>query len=100
MAHFVYILKCSGHSYYVGSTSNIKKRLEKHKSGQGSVWTSNRLPLELVYQEMFPDKITALKREKQLNGWTRAKKEALINGELESLRSLSKSHSTKGKDCR
>jgi len=99
MANFVYILKCSDQSYYVGSTSNMEKRLQKHNASRGFTWTAKRLPFELIYQEYHSDKITALKREKQIKGWTRAKKEALIRGDPESLRSLSKSHSTKGKDC-
>ena len=94
MSYFVYILKCCDKSYYVGSTSNMEKRLEKHNAGQGSTWTAKRLPVELVYLERHSDKSTAQKREKQLKGWSRAKKEALINGELELLRKLSNSHST------
>jgi len=93
VAYFVYILKCCDRSYYIGVTSDLKKRLKTHNTGKGADWTARRLPVELIYEEQHDTKSKALKREKQLKGWSRTKKEALINGELELLRKLSKSPS-------
>jgi putative endonuclease len=92
MPFYVYILECSDQSYYIGSTSDIEERLETHNSGKGSSWTAKRLPVQLVYQEQYEMKSEALKRERQIKGWSRAKKEALINGNIDLLRKLSKSH--------
>jgi putative endonuclease len=87
---WMYILKCADGSYYVGSTKNLGLRLFQHQSGKGSRYTSGRLPVELVYAEEF-DRITdAYTREKQVQNWSRAKREALINGKPELLSALAK----------
>ena len=88
--HF-YILKCSDGSYYVGSAANLKDRVERHNQGRGPSYTSKRLPVQLVYHERFNNLDGAVKREHQIKKWSRAKKEALINGDSESLKGLSKS---------
>jgi putative endonuclease len=90
---FTYILKCSDQSYYTGSTKDIDKRLEEHNLGKGSKYTSNRLPLKLVYLEEFDRIDTAFYREQQIKKWSRKKKEALINGDFDKLSHLSKSSS-------
>jgi len=89
--YFVYILKCSDNSLYVGHTSNIKNRLLWHRSGFASQHTSIRLPVELVYTESHSDEISARNREHQIKRWSGKKKHALITGDFESLRKLSKS---------
>ena len=76
--HFVYILQCSDDSYYVGSTQNVLQRLDVHLSGNGPVFTSRRLPVQLVYQEPYATLEEAVRREKQLKGWTRKRKLDLI----------------------
>jgi putative endonuclease len=87
---WMYILKCADNSYYVGSTKNLELRLSQHNSGKGSRYTSGRLPVELVYGEEY-DRITdAYSREKQVQNWGRAKREALINGDVELLPPLAK----------
>ena len=91
MKGYMYILECCDGSYYVGSTNNLEKRLEEHQSGQGSKWTKGHLPVKLVYQEEFDRIDKAFEREKQVQGWSRAKKEALINGRIGELHDLSKS---------
>jgi putative endonuclease len=91
----VYILECSDKSYYIGSTSDIAKRLEKHSAGKGAAWTAKRLPVRLIYQEQYKDKFEALNRERQLKGWSRAKKEALIKNDMDLLAKLSKAHSNR-----
>lgn len=79
--HAMYILLCKDESYYVGSTNSVKRRLLDHKIGKASVWTKKRSPVQLVYFEIYQSQLEAMQREKQLKGWTRIKKERLINGE-------------------
>ena len=83
--YFVYILKCSDESYYTGVTSNLEKRLNEHNSGLIKGYTSERLPVELVYSNRFTDVNHAIRVEKQIKGWGIAKKEALIRGDFEAL---------------
>ncbi len=85
----VYILKCLDGSFYIGSTSDIESRIELHDSGKASAYTRARLPVRLVYTEPQPTRSRAVKRERQLKGWTCAKKQALIDGDLAALRQLS-----------
>jgi predicted GIY-YIG superfamily endonuclease len=89
--YFVYILRCGDGSYYVGSTQDVKARLQVHQSGQGPVFTASRLPVELLYQESFATLEEAVRRERQLKGWSRAKKEALIAGDTRRLQQLASS---------
>jgi len=88
---YVYILKCSDDSYYVGVTSNLESRLDKHHTGfyKGS-YTSRRRPLELLFYCEFTDINIAIDTEKQIKKWSRAKKEALINGDFDALVNLAK----------
>ena len=90
--HFVYILKCADGSFYVGSAHDLEDRLKRHNSGNGAVFTALRRPVKLVYQEPYKYLDDTIKRERQIKKWSRAKKEALINGELETLKKLSKCH--------
>jgi len=87
---WMYILECCDNSYYVGSTKDLKRRLSQHQDGKGSVYTSGRLPVKLVYCEEHDRVSDAFYREKQVQGWTRRKREALINGESELLPALAK----------
>ena len=88
--YFVYILECSDKSYYTGVTNNLEKRLAEHQSGDIHGYTSTRLPVKLVYSASFNDINEAIKFEKQLKGWSRKKKEALMRGDFDALVSLSK----------
>ncbi|WPR71634.1 GIY-YIG nuclease family protein [Flavobacterium sp. NG2] len=88
---YVYILKCSDDSYYTGVTSNLTDRLFKHNSGfYPTCYTFNKRPLELVFYAEFTDITLAIEKEKQIKKWSRAKKEALINGDYDSLVNLAK----------
>ena len=87
---WMYILQCSDDSYYVGSTKNLDLRFSQHQSGKGSKYTSGRLPVQLVYCEEYDRVSEAFYREKQVQGWTRRKREALINGSPELLPALAK----------
>ncbi len=75
---FVYIIQCKDESFYIGVTDNIDRRFSEHSKGRGGRYTKLHKPLKIVYIEEFSTKIEALKREKQLKGWTREKKENLI----------------------
>ena len=83
------MLECADGSYYTGSTIDIELRLQQHENGQGANHTKKRLPVELVYLEEFTRIDLAFHREKQIQGWSRKKKEALINGEQNQLPRLS-----------
>jgi len=85
---YMYILKCADGSYYTGSTWNLEKRLAEHQSGLGAKHTARRLPVELIYCEEYDRVEDAFNREKQIQGWSRKKKEALIAGDLNELHLL------------
>ena len=84
------MLRCADGSFYVGSTRALEKRLDQHASGKGALYTSHRLPVELVFAEEFANIGDAYRREKQLQGWGRAKRQALIDGLYNDLPRLSK----------
>jgi len=88
--YWVYILKCSDGSYYTGSSSNIEKRISEHQQGAIKGYTSNRRPVELIFSEYFDDVHNAISAERQIKGWSRAKKEALIKGDFKLLKELAK----------
>ena len=89
--YYVYIIKCSDNSYYVGVTNNLQKRINEHNDGIDSMsYTFSRRPVELVFNQEFLDVNDAIIFEKKLKGWSRAKKEALINNRFEDLPLLSK----------
>ena len=89
----VCLLRCSDGSYYVGHTENLKNRISLHNSGRGAAYTAARRPVTLVFQESENSKLEAVKREKQIKRWSRAKKKALIQGDIALLKELSKSRS-------
>ncbi|MFN3998420.1 GIY-YIG nuclease family protein [Algoriphagus sp.] len=86
----MYILRCSNDLYYVGSTTNLEKRLKQHHLGEGANFTRKHLPVTLVYFENFDRIDEAFEREKQVQKWSRAKKESLINRDFKALKELSK----------
>ncbi len=89
--YYVYILLCSDNSYYVGITNNVERRLVEHETGESRTsYTFKRRPLKLVFCENFPDVNQAIAFEKQIKGWRRAKKQALINGDWHLLPELAK----------
>ena len=90
MSFYVYILRCADGSYYVGHTDDIDKRFWEHLEGFVTSYTRKRRPLELAYTEQFPAREEAKARERQLKGWSRAKKEALMKGNLTRLQALAR----------
>jgi len=86
---YVYILECSDESFYVGVTNNVGRRFIEHSTGFDELsYTFQRRPLKLVYCKHFTSPVKAIDYEKQVKGWTRAKKIALINLEYENLHKL------------
>ena len=92
MKGYMYLLLCSDGSYYTGSTNNLELRMIQHQQGEGANYTKKRLPVKLVYYEEFPRIYEAFYREKQVQGWSRKKKEALIENRPEDLPLLSKNY--------
>lgn len=86
MKGYMYILVCCDGSYYTGSTNNLELRMQQHQNGEGANHTKKRLPLKLIYVEEFDRIDEAFYREKQIQGWSRRKKEALMNGMPEELK--------------
>ncbi|MEZ5210536.1 GIY-YIG nuclease family protein [Gordonia sp. (in: high G+C Gram-positive bacteria)] len=89
MGAYLYILRCSDDSLYVGSTRDLGPRIAQHQSGLGAVYTSKRLPVELVFSQEFPDIQDAWAMERRLHGWSRAKRQAVIDGRFDLLPGLS-----------
>jgi putative endonuclease len=85
----LYITSNQNGAFYTGITTNLDKRLKDHLRGTGGRYTSRNRPLELLYIETFTSRKKAEDRERQIKRWSRAKKEALVNGDLDKLRLLS-----------
>lgn len=89
-SYFVYILKCSDQSYYTGVTNEVERRVAEHQYGLNlKCYTYKRRPVILKFIEEFNDVKQAITREKQIKGWTRKKKEALIKLDFDKLVKLS-----------
>src|SRR3954466_9434899 len=91
MAAFIYILRCSDDSYYVGSTrGTLERRVAEHNQGTFGGYTERRRPVALVYHQEFARITDAIAAERQRKGWSRAKKESLIRGDFDALKLLAK----------
>ena len=97
MKGYMYILLCDDGSYYTGSTNNLELRLQQHFAGEGANHTKKHPPVKLLYYEEFDRIDEAFNREKQVQGWSRKKKEALINREYEKLPELSRNYTQYGR---
>ena len=87
----LYILRCADGSYYVGTARNdIENRVAEHNSGHYGGYTAKRRPVELVFAQHFEIIKDAISAERQVKGWSRAKKEALISGDWGRVRLLSR----------
>ena len=85
---FLYILRCRDASYYVGHTDDLEKRVQEHDNGTFEGYTSTRRPVQVVFVCEFSTREEALERELQVKGWSRAKKEALMRDDWETIRRL------------
>ena len=87
---FTYILACRDGSYYVGSTFDLERRLTQHSAGEGAVYTRRRRPVRLVWTAEFPSIREAYLLEKQIQGWSHAKRKALIEARFDDLPELAR----------
>ncbi|GGB22650.1 hypothetical protein GCM10011492_10570 [Flexivirga endophytica] len=92
---WTYILRCGDGSYYVGSTKDLDLRMAQHATGAGGDYTRKRLPVELVWSREAEHIREAYELEKKVQGWSRAKREALIAGRFDLLPGLSKKRNWK-----
>jgi putative endonuclease len=90
MKGYMYILRCSNGNYYTGSTKFLELRIAQHQNGEGANYTRKHGPVELLYFETFDRIDEAFNREKQVQKWTRKKKEALMRGDFDVLHELAK----------
>lgn len=91
---WVYILRCADGSYYTGDTDNIEARIGLHQSGDCDGYTSSRLPVELAWSQEFTTREEALTAERQIKGWNRKKKEALMRGDWAEVSRLAQNKSS------
>ena len=90
--YWVYIVECKDGKYYTGITGNLQQRIAQHNSGYfPTCFTFNRRPVTLRYFQHFTEVKNAIAWEKQLKGWSRKKKEALINGDFREIQRLARS---------
>ncbi len=87
---FVYMLRCADGSYYTASTVDLDLRLAQHQTGYFKGYTSSRLPVELMWQQDFATEHGAFACERQIKGWSRLRKEALIRGDFEAIHEIVK----------
>src|SRR6218665_1109629 len=90
MSFHVYMLRCADGSYYVGHTEDVEHRIAQHQQGTFPGYTHSRRPVEPVWAEEFATRDEAREAERQIKGWSRAKKEALIQGDWDLIRQLAK----------
>ncbi len=91
MSAYLYILRCADGSYYVGTTrGSLEKRIAEHDAGAFDGYTALRRPATLVFSQHFAQVVDAVSAERQVKGWRREKKEALIRGDLAALPALSR----------
>jgi len=100
MSAFVYILLCADRSYYVGSAigDDLTQHIAQHNSGFYGGYTSTRRPVQLAWSQHFERITDAIAAERQLKGWSRAKKEALIRGDWSSVQNFAKRRAGKPKN--
>ncbi|HUI34462.1 MAG TPA: GIY-YIG nuclease family protein [Stellaceae bacterium] len=97
---YLYILRCADGSYYVGTTtSGLDRRFAEHQAGAFDGYTTTRRPVALVFHQYFPRLEDAAAAERQVKGWRREKKEALMRGDFALLPALSRRGTRKGIVC-
>jgi putative endonuclease len=89
---WTYILECSDGSYYVGSTRDLERRVSEHNLGLGATYTRRRRPVRVAWSAEFERIADAYFYEKQVQNWSRAKRQALIDGKFEALPDLARGH--------
>ncbi|KQN08534.1 excinuclease ABC subunit C [Sphingobium sp. Leaf26] len=95
MTFWAYMLHCADRSFYVGHSDNLGQRIAQHESGEIPGYTQTRLPVKLVWSQAFGTRMEALEAERQIKGWNRAKKLALIREDWALISSLARSNKKK-----
>jgi putative endonuclease len=95
---WMYLLRCSDGSYYTGHTDNLEKRMLENHTGLCPGYTQTRRPVELVYQQMFSSRDDAFASEMRIKGWSRKKKEAMMQGDWKEVSRLARSNRKKAKE--
>jgi putative endonuclease len=96
-----YIVECADGSFYVGSTWDLDRRLWQHNTpDQGPIYTRQRRPVRLAWSAYFGSIEQAFQYEKQVQGWSRKKREALIRGDFEGLPALSRRKRVQEREAR
>ncbi len=90
MDFYTYLLRCSDGHYYAGHTDDLDTRIAQHQAGAIPGYAQKRRPVQLIWADRFPDRESAFAAERQIKGWSRAKKEALAKGDREALKELAK----------
>ena len=76
--HYMYVLECADGSFYTGYTTDVERRVAEHDAGEGAKYTRGRTPVELIYQESFGSRSSAMRREHEIKTFSRARKERLV----------------------
>jgi predicted GIY-YIG superfamily endonuclease len=84
------MLRCADASYYIGHTDDLDRRIAQHQDGSLGGYTGKRRPVTLVYAEVYESREEAFQRERQIKGWSRAKKAALARRDWEELQRLAR----------
>jgi putative endonuclease len=93
---WVYILRCRDGSYYTGHTDDLERRISQHESGEISgCYTFMRRPVKLVFSQTFTTREEAIAAERQIKGWSRKKKEAMMRGDWDEVSRLARSSSSR-----
>ena len=93
MSFWAYMLRCADGSFYVGHSDDLTSRIAQHQSGAITGYTQSRRPVSLVWSEEFPERDQAFAAERRIKGWSRLKKQALIDGNWSALTRLAKKSS-------
>ena len=88
MSFWTYMLRCADDSYYVGHSDNLENRVAEHATGVPTCYTTNRRPVTLMWSQEFATREEALAAERQIKGWNRKKKQALIDGDWKEIQRL------------
>ena len=94
---WTYLLRCADGSYYCSHTDDLERRIAQHHTGESGGHTQHRRPVTLAWCETFPTRIEALEAERRIKGWSRAKKQALIDSDWERVSVLARNWQSAGR---
>jgi predicted GIY-YIG superfamily endonuclease len=99
MGFWVYILECADGSFFTGHTEDLEIRLAQHASRKTLGYTASRLPVSLIFSQEYPTREEAIASERQIKGWSRKKKEAMIRGDWDEVARLAKGKTKGSEPC-